>query len=172
MSFIRQYDQLFGVTTKIPISKIKPRNIYKIQTYKGGDPITKTGSEMRYVYVIGEIDNKIHCLKLNDIKPTKFIEFLNEVRDKRIEIKTQNELREVTKKFNDNGQGLFDSVIKRNPSIYSKKLNNYRIYILGKIQTVETVKFEPNLLKEIFKVGNNETQRRNVVVDEIKERDG
>jgi hypothetical protein len=172
MAYTREYVQLFGVTKKIPSGRVKPRNIYKIRTYSGGDPRTKTGDKIRYVFVIGEVDNKIHCLKLNDIKPNKFIEFLNNIRDKRIPIKTQQDLRDVLQKFNNNGQLLFESHIKGDDTLYSKKLNNYRIYLVDKIVNMEEVRFEPNLLREIFREGNNETLRRNVVTDEIKEKDG
>ena len=172
MSYIREYIQLFGVTKKIPSSRVKPRNIYKIQTYRNGEPSTKTGNDTRYVFVIGEVDGKIHCLKLNDIKPNKFIEFLNNIRDNRIQIKTQQDLSDILKRFDNNGKNLFESYIKRDNLLYSKKLNNYRIYLIDKIVNIEEVLFEPNLLREIFREGNNETLRRNIITGEVNEKDG
>jgi hypothetical protein len=172
MAYTREYIQIFGATKKIPANRILTRNIYKIEAYSGGRPPSETTDNSRYVFVIGKVDDKIHCLKLSDIKPTTFIEFLNTLRDKRVAIKSQQDIRDVMKRFDNNGKVLFESHVKRNSNLYSTKLNNYRIYILDKIINVEEVQFEPNLLREIFKEGNNETLRRNIVTDEIKEKDG
>ena len=69
MAFTRQYKEFLKPEVRVSKSLIKPRNIYRISTYSGGDPITKQGEDARYVFVIGKVGDKIHCIKLNEIKP-------------------------------------------------------------------------------------------------------
>ena len=65
--YTRQYQKFLRPEKRIPRSQIRPRNIYRIVTYKGGQPATKQAEESRYVFVIGVVGNKIHCIKINPI---------------------------------------------------------------------------------------------------------
>ena len=38
--------------------------------------------ESRYVFVIGIIENKLHCIKLNPINPLHFTQLIGKLRDK------------------------------------------------------------------------------------------
>ena len=71
MAFTRQYKAFLRPEKRVPRSQIRPRNIYRISTYRRGDPATKTGEDTRYVFVLGKVGDKIHCLKLNNINPKK-----------------------------------------------------------------------------------------------------
>ena len=51
--YTRQYKAFLKPERRVPRSQIRPRNIYRITTYRGGDPITKSGEDARYVFVIG-----------------------------------------------------------------------------------------------------------------------
>ena len=55
MAYTRQYKAFLRPERRVPRSQIRPRNIYRITTYRGGDPITKSGEDARYVFVIGII---------------------------------------------------------------------------------------------------------------------
>ena len=131
MAFTRQYKAFLRPEKRVPRSQIRPRNIYRITTYKGGDPITKSGEEARYVFVIGIVDGKAHCIKLNDIKPLDFTNFINKLRDKRIPIGSDQSLELLLKKFSKDGNNLFSSFIKNNSKLYSRSLSNYRTYKLN-----------------------------------------
>ena len=72
MAYTRQYKEFLKPEVRVNRGLIKPRNIYRISTYSGGDPITKTGEEARYVFVLGKVGKKLHCIKLNEIKPIDF----------------------------------------------------------------------------------------------------
>ena len=172
MAFTKQYTQFLKPEVRVSRGEIKPRNIYRISTYRGGQPATKTGEESRYVFVIGKIDNKIHCIKLNDIKPLEFTKFLNKLRDKRIPIQSDQGLEELLKKFSKDGKQLFETYVKNNSQIYSSKLGNYRTYILDNIINVWEIRFEDGFLRELFGDGNTITTQRNVIQQEINEKDG
>ena len=168
MDYKLQYRQLLTDGRTISRNNIKPRNLYRIQTYSGGDP----NSAERYVFVIGVVDDKIHCLKLNEILPKDFISFLNKIIDKRKPIGPVTTLNEIVKKFNKGGSDLFEQYVKKDTNVYSKNVKSYRIYNQDKISTVSEVFFEPTLLEEFFDIKNNETLRNVDVEKEIDERDG
>ena len=56
-NFTRQYTKFLRPEKRIPRSQLRPRNIYRIVTYKGGQPPTKQAEESRYVFVIGILQN-------------------------------------------------------------------------------------------------------------------
>lgn len=172
MTFIKQYKEILKPEVRVPRSEIRPRNIYRISTYKGSTPITKTGEETRFIFVIGRVDNKIHCIKLNDIKPLDFTQFINKIRDKRLPIDTNPRLEDVLKTFARDGKSLFESYIKNNSKIYSSKLGNYRTYTLENITNVYEIRFEDGFLRQMFGEGSNITTQRTVIQGEINERDG
>lgn len=169
MAYTREYKAFLKPEKRIPRSQIRPRNIYRITTYKGGDPITKSGDAARYVFVVGIVDGKAHCIKLNDIRPVDFTNFINKLRDKRIPIGSDQALELLLKRFSKDGKGLFESYIKNNSKVYSKSLANYRTYKLESIQNVYEIRFEQNFLKELFKEGSNQSTRQEVIKDEITE---
>lgn len=172
MTFIKQYKEILKPEFRIPRTEIRPRNIYRISTYRGGQPITKTGEETRFVFVIGRVENKIHCIKLNDIRPIYFTQFINKIRDKRLPIGTNPRLEDVLKTFARDGKQLFEAHIKINPRIYSSELSTYRTYFLENIVNVYEIRFEETFLRQLFGEGTNETIQRVVIQDEINDRDG
>jgi len=59
--YTRQYTKFLRPEKRIPRSQIRPRNIYRIVTYKGGQPANKQGEQARYVFALGVINNKSYC---------------------------------------------------------------------------------------------------------------
>ena len=157
---------------RVSRNNIRPRNVYRISTYRHGDPPTKTGSHSRYVFVIGKVGIYLHCIKLNNIPPSNFITFLNKIRDKRIKIKDTQRLEELLFKFSSSGQDLFNKHVKPDSSIYTNADNNYRTYALNNIVYVSEIRFENGFLQEIFEKGKNVTGRKVDIKTEINERDG
>jgi len=168
MSYVTQYKQLFKKGRTISKNNIKPRRIYKISSYSKGDPMANE----RFVFVVGIVENKIHCLKLNDIQPKKFITFLNKIRDKRKPIDDETPINELLLKFDIGGSRLFEQYIKKDINVYSKKLNSYRVYREDRITTIAEIQFEEEFLREIFNEKVNETIRDVLVEREIDEKDG
>ena len=169
MSHTIEYKVFLKPERRIPRSQIRPRNIYRITTYKGGDPITKSGDNARYVFVVGIVDGKDHCIKLNDIRPVDFTNFINKLRDKRIPIGSDQALELLLKRFSKDGTGLFETYIKPNSKLYSRSLGNYRTYKLESIVNVYEIRFEQDFLQELFKEGSTQSTRREVIRDEINE---
>lgn len=172
MSYTRNYREIMQPEARIGRNTIKPRNIYRISTYTGSKPITKTGDDSRWIFVIGIVDEKVHCIRLNDIKPLEFTNFIGKIRDKRIPIKRDQLLSLLLKKFNKNGKDLFEQHIKNDTSVYKIGHSTYRIYKLEKIRYIWEIRFEEDMLQEIFKEGTTATTRRKLLTEEIQERDG
>lgn len=169
MAFTRQYKTFLKPERRVPRSQIRPRNIYRITTYRGGEPATKGGEDARYIFVIGIVGNKVHAIKLNPIRPIDFTNFIAKLRDKRIPIGSDQSLELLLKKFSKDGSGLFESYIKPNSKLYSRSLSNYRTYILNSIVNVYEIRFEQDFLKQLFKEGSTQSTRQQVISDEINE---
>jgi hypothetical protein len=169
MAFTRQYKTFLRPERRIPRSQIRPRNIYRITTYRGGDPPTKGGEEARYIFVIGIVGHKVHAIKLNPIKPIDFTMFINKLRDKRIPIGSDQSLELLLKKFSKDGNSLFESYVKNNSKIYSRDLANYRTYILNSIVNVYEIRFEEDFLRGLFKEGATKSTMREDIQDEVNE---
>jgi len=169
MAFTRQYKTFLRPEKRIPRSQIRPRNIYRITTYRGGEPATKTGEEERYIFVIGIVDNKVHAIKLNPIRPIDFTNFIGKLRDRRIPIGSEQALELLLKKFSRDGSSLFESHIKNNSKIYSPSLKNYRTYLLSNIVNVYEIRFEEGFLRQLFKEPLTQSQQQEIIRNEINE---
>ena len=167
--YTRQYKSFLKPEKRVPRSQIRPRNIYRITTYRGGNPITKSGEDERYVFVIGIIDDKVHCIKLNPIRPIEFTMFIRKLRDRRIPIGSDQALELLLKKFSRDGNSLFESFVKNNPKIYSSQLKNYRTYILEKITNAYEIRFEEDFLRDLFKEGQTKSTMRDDIQEEVQE---
>ena len=175
MAFTRQYKELMVPEKRISRNNIVPRNIYRISTYTGSKPVTKTGDDSRWVFVIGKVDNKIHCIRLNDIKPLEFTKWLNKVREKRTPIGRDQQLSLLLKKFSREGRDLFESYIKGDSKVYRPGKSTYRIYSLDKIQNIWEIRFEEGVLRQIFgEINDPKTtqEMRAEITEEINEKDG
>ena len=169
MAFTRQYKSFLRPEKRIPRSQIRPRNIYRITTYRGGEPPTRSGEDARYVFVIGIVNNKVHAIKLNPIRPIDFTIFIAKLRDKRIPIGSDQALELLLKRFSKDGSGLFESYVKNNSKIYSRSLSNYRTYILSSIVNVYEIRFEEDVLRRLFNEPGTTSTRREIIQDEINE---
>lgn len=169
MAFTRQYKTFLRPERRIPRSQIRPRNIYRITTYRGGDPVTKGGEDARYIFVIGIVDGKVHAIKLNPIKPLDFTNFIGKLRDKRIPIGSDQALELLLKKFSKDGNSLFESYVKNNSKIYSKSLKNYRTYLLESIINVYEIRFEEDFLRRLFGEPSTPSERQEIIRNEVNE---
>ena len=169
MAYTRQYKSFLRPERRVPRSQIRPRNIYRITTYRGGEPPTRSGEDARYIFVIGIVDGKVHAIKLNPIKPIDFTMFINKLRDKRIPIGSDQALELLLKKFSKDGNALFESYIKNNTKLYSRSLANYRTYILSSIVNVYEIRFEQDVLRKLFGEPGTTSTRREILQDEINE---
>ena len=171
MSYTRAYKEMLVPEQRISRGEIKPRNIYRISTYRGGDPATKTGEDTRYVFVLGRVGNKLHCIKLNNIKPLDFTNLLFKLREKRVPIGKDNKLSLLLKHFTTEGNELFEQHVKNNHTIYGPGKNNYRIYMVNSIVNVWEIRFEDFFLRKLFKEESTPSTREPIIKDEIADSD-
>jgi len=171
MLYTRQYTKFLRPEKRIPRAQIRPRNIYRIITYKGGNPASKQGEESRYVFVIGIVGNKVHCIKINPIVPLHFTELIGRLRDKRLPLSETIRLDLMLKRFSKDGNALFDSYIKNNSKVYSRKLSNYRTYIIDKIVNVYEIRFEQEVLEGLFGERTTSSEKREVLKEEQSDLD-
>ena len=169
MAFTRQYKTFLRPEKRISRNQIRPRNIYRITTYRGGEPATKSGEDARYIFVIGIVGNKVHAIKLNPIRPIDFTNFIGKLRDRRIPIGSDQALELLLKRFSKDGNILFESYVKNNSKIYSRSLSNYRTYILNSIVNVYEIRFEEDVLRRLFNEPGTTSTRREIIRDEINE---
>ena len=169
MAYTRQYKSFLRPEKRVSRNQIRPRNIYRITTYRGGEPPTRSGEDARYVFVIGIVGHKVHCIKLNPIRPIDFTMFIRKLRDKRIPIGSDQALELLLKKFSKDGSGLFETYIKNNTKLYSRTLSNYRTYILNSIVNVYEIRFEQDFLQNLFQEGQTQSTLREDIQDEVNE---
>ena len=156
MPFSREYIPLIELEESVSKSLIRPRNIYKINsyTYKDGKTKTLAGTETAYVFVIGISTNKtISAIKLSLIKPIQFLRWLKKLYKVGItgeSITQSNNLEDILILDNKNGQKLFNQFVKPN-RIYTQAVNPYRTYILKNIKSVELVKIKKEVLIHYLK---------------------
>jgi len=169
--YTRQYAKLLRPERRVPRSQIRPRNIYRIITYKGGVPATKQAEQSRYVFVIGIVGNKVHCIKINPIVPLHFTNLISKLRDRRKPLSSELRLEYMLKTFTKDGNSLFDSSIKNNRNLYRRDLDNYRTYILDKIVNVYEIRFEQEVLENLFGKITTTPEKRVVIKDELSDLD-
>ena len=169
-NYINQYLQFLKPEKRVPRAQMKQGNIYRIVRY--GDD-TARGISARYVFVIGRVVDqgqiKIHCLKINNVKPSFLIDLLKRLRDKSKPITEDYEdLSSLLKSFDRQGKRLFEGYIKNKPTIYSYQLGNYRTYFLKKLQYITEVVFE---YEELAKLLNEKTDIEEVLKEDRSEND-
>tara|TARA_B100001778_G_scaffold62438_1_gene48881 strand:+ start:41 stop:556 length:516 start_codon:yes stop_codon:yes gene_type:complete len=171
MSFIGQYLQFLKPEKRVPKAQMKQGNIYRIVRY-GGD--TTRGINARYVFVIGRVVDKgqikIHCIKINEVRPPALINLLRELRDTSKKIKDYTDLASLLKSFDKEGKRLFEGFIKNNRAVYSYKLGNYRTYFLEKLQYVSEVVLETEEIGKLLNIDFNESAQK-VIKEDRSEND-
>ncbi len=167
-SYTRQYETFLKPESRVGKANIKGGNIYRISSY---DAVTKRGSDTRYIFVLGRIGSKIHCIKIGDVLPNAFTKLIRKLRNKNVEIKDGVRLSDLLKKFDADGSNIFTGYIKNNASVYSYKLGNYRTYFVDKISYVSEIRFEQDILENLFGEKTTSSQKRQIIKDEQSEID-
>ncbi len=169
MSFINQYLKFLRPEKRVPKNQLKQCNIYRIVRY-GGD--TKRGINARYVFVIGKVIDKgrvkVHCLKINDIRPSVLVNFLKDLRNTKLITENYFDLSSLLKSFDREGSRLFNGFIKNNKQVYNRALGNYRTYFVDKLQYISEVKFE---YEELVKLFSEDSDINKIIEEDSSEND-
>jgi hypothetical protein len=156
MPFSLQYKPLIESESSLSKTMIRPRNIYKINSYKYKDGVTRSlaGVETSMVFIIGISPEKVvSCLKITLIKPDIFFKWLKKlVRAGLSEEEMQNTelLEDLIILDNKDGKKIFNQFVK--PSrLYIQNPPAYRTYLLKNIKNIEEVKIKKEILLNFIK---------------------
>jgi hypothetical protein len=148
-----RYTQLFEFGKRVQKNylKLNPRNFYRISryAYADGDVKSLSGNNSSLVFVIGVHDEKVNCIKLNEVSveiftrwfPTLLKPAITEADVNGIEM-TSDLIIESDK----SGNGLFESKIK-GKSIYNVNPRPYRTYNLDGLQYIQEIKLKSETIK-------------------------
>ena len=157
MPFALQYKPLIESETSVSKTLVLPRNVYRINSYKYSDGKQKTlsGTTSTIVFVVGKTtDKKLSCIKISDIKPEKFFDWLKKLYIKGLTEEMWNKaekLEDLIIKADIGGNKIFNSFVKSDSIIYGDNPNIYRTYTLSGIKQIEEVKFKKDVLKSYYK---------------------
>ena len=138
MPFTLRYKQFIESEQSVTKSKIKPHNVYRIDSYKYADGTTKTlvGNQTALIFVLEIKEGKVLCLKISEVEPKKFFTSLKLYFNRSL-----NEER-----FN-NAKRLSEILIRS--KITNKKIP-FRTYNLDGFKKIEEIYFNKEILKSYY----------------------
>jgi hypothetical protein len=151
MNYASQYRGLLDTGNRVAKGDITQYGIYKISTYKyaDGDSQTLRGTEETLVFVTGIYQRKVSALKLSNIQPVKFLNWLKRV----VGVNSYNEgmkrIDELKAPFDIGGNRIYDSYIKNNADFVAKGAA-YRTYNLDGIQYATEMFLNEKTLKQYY----------------------
>jgi len=156
MPYSLQYKPLIESESSVSKTLVRPRNIYKINSYKYKDGNTKSlsGVETSFVFVIGITPDKVvSCIKLSLIKPDIFFRWLKTlIRAGLTEEALQNaeSLEDIIVLDAKDGQTIFNQFVKTS-RLYRQNPPTYRTYLLKNIKNIEQVTIKKDILLNLLK---------------------
>lgn len=156
MPFARLYLPFIESEYKIGKGAIKPRNIYKIQSYeyKDGTIKTLTGIKSAYVFVIGIYNKQLTCVKISEVSPNIFKLWFRDLFKRGLkeqQIDEAEELSEMLHRGTRSGGSFFSSYIK-SETIYKGKTSTYRTYLLDNVKQIKIVNLKKDFIKELLNI--------------------
>ena len=111
------YSRFIDKEARISKSLITPGNLYRISSYSysDGEARAQTGPNSSLVFVFGIHEKKLNCLKLNDVSPDIFKNWLKTLLKpalKSEDIDSMKKLEDVILESDIQGNKLFESKIK------------------------------------------------------------
>jgi len=151
MNYSSQYRGYIDMGDRISKTDIRPYGIYKISTYKyaDGDRQTLRGLEETLIFVTGIYQRKVSALKLSNIKPLVFLNWLKKVVGVNSYTEGMKRINELKTPFDIGGNRIYDSYIKNNKDFVAKGAA-YRTYNLDGIQYATEVFLNEKTLKQYY----------------------
>jgi hypothetical protein len=158
MPYASQYMQY--VEAEVPVSRtlVRPRNIYRIKNYTDvdGKSHSYTGNKSAIVFVIGIAEKKLWCVRLTDVRPVQFWNWMKPMLKKNLVINDKvKRLEDILVTDTKNGKKIFENFVKTK-QIYNLEPNVFRTYNLNGVNLIEELKFDLNFLKSYFKLKSEE----------------
>ena len=151
MNYAPQYRGYIDIGDRVSKTDIKPYGIYKISTYKyaDGDRQTLRGTEETLIFVTGIYQKKVSALKLSNIQPIKFLNWLKRVVGVNSYTEGKKRIDELKTPFDIGGTRIYDSYIRNNKDFVAKGAA-YRTYNLDGIQYATEVFLNEKTLKQYY----------------------
>lgn len=151
MNQASKYRGYIDVGDRVSKQNIRPYGIYKISTYKytDGDRTTLRGSDETLIFVTGVYQRKVSALKLSNIPPLKFVQWLKKVVGTNSYKEGMKRIDELKLPFDIGGNRIYDSHIKNNTEFVAKGAA-YRTYNLDGIQYATEVFLNEKTLKQYY----------------------
>ena len=151
MNYAPQYRGYIDVGSRVSKTDIKPYGIYKISTYKyaDGDRQTLRGTEETLIFVTGIYQRKVSAIKLSNIQPIKFLNWLKRVVGGNTYTEGKKRIDELKTPFDVGGTRIYDSYIGNNKDFVAKGAA-YRTYNLDGIQYATEVFLNEKTLKQYY----------------------
>ena len=151
MNYSQQYRGYIDVGDRVSKTDIRPYGIYKISTYKyaDGDRQTLRGTEETLIFVTGIYQRKVSALKLSNIQPLKFLNWLKKVVGGNTYTEGKKRIDELKTPFDVGGTRIYDSYIRNNKDFVAKGAA-YRTYNLDGIQYATEVFLNERTLRQYY----------------------
>ena len=159
MGFSNLYNKIVKSEFAAQKNRLVPRKVYRIVSYQYVDGELKTlnGSKSSYVFLIGITPDKVlHCLKISEVQPTKFFNWL------RLNVKKNLNNEQIIQKIEESaideiivpdtrvGTKYFQNV--KTNSIYSQQPGSYRTYILKNVKIINEVIFDSEQIMKLLRI--------------------
>lgn len=155
-NYFLQYKTTFDFGNRVTKQFVKqnPRNFYRISRYEYSDGDTKSlvGNESSLVFVIGVFENKVNCIKLNEVRPEVFIRWFPTILKPSLKVEDidkANSLDEIVIFDSLDGNVLFESKIKTHP-IYRQEPRPYRTYNLDGLKYIQQIQLKKEVIKSFI----------------------
>ena len=154
MPFTLLYKPLIEREERVSKSNLFPRNIYRISSYEYKDGKTKSlaGIKSSLVFLVGIFEKKLICLKISEVKPDKFFQWLKTIEQTGLtneDFDKAEKLEDLLILDNRAGSKIFEGYIKNKP-IYNLKPSPYRTYNLDGIKYIQQVHIKKDILKSFY----------------------
>lgn len=144
----------FGKRVQKGYLKLNPRNFYRVSRYEyaDGDVKSLTGNNSSLIFVLGVHDEKVNCIKLNEVGLEIFMRWFPTILKPTIKAESVDSMEMTSDLIIDgdkSGKTLFESKVKTN-AIYRVNPRPYRTYNLDGLQYIQEIKLKSEVLKEML----------------------
>lgn len=150
MPYTLQYNKFIDSEKGISKSNLRPRNLYRINAYKYKDGTKKTlaGVESAIVFIFGRSSDKFFGVKVNDIRPNKFFDWLKTLlNNKKVDWDKIEKLEDAIVLSDREGKSIFSGYIK-GTDIYRQEPTPYRTYNIKGVGNIEEITLKKDILKK------------------------
>lgn len=144
----------FGKRVQKGYLKLNPRNFYRVSRYEyaDGDVKSLTGNNSSLIFVLGVYDEKVNCIKLNEVGLEIFMRWFPTMLKPTTKDEDVDKMEMTSDLIIDSdrsGKTLFESKVK-GKSIYNQNPRPYRTYNLDGLQYIQEIKLKAETIKDML----------------------